>query len=374
MTYAIRCTGPLSLILVSLLTLFGLGCDEHSADEGAGGAAGIPGTGGSGGSIPPAVDFLPQPAPVDPQDVPLEDARRTNCTVVEDAYGPYDRLPFEKTVFFYDEVGRLTASEFDAGANGTLERTTRRIIDGQGRLILEEVDEGGEGIPDLRFMLEYDDAGRLSAQEQDSDGDGYPDVRREFSYGPDERLISEAVYGQPDGVLLERTMYTYGNADAPVLVEHFQGPMQTLSWRLDSVYDALGRPVERVLFENSNSETQRSTTGYDDAERLSREELDVDGDGTLDARIIRRYDAWNRLNSVETDVSADDLIEVRVTYRWESDLLSAVESDTDGDGTLNESRTYLYDDRGRILRKVRDRDASDMLGGERWEYTYHCVP
>ena len=159
-----------------------------------------------------------------------------------------------------------------------------------------------------------------------------PDVRREFGYGPTGQLILESVYSQPDGTLLERPIRM--ERRGPPLVEHFQGPSQSLSWRLDSLYDDLGRPVERVLLENGDGTTQRSTMRYDEQAKHSFEELDVDGDGTLDARIARQYDAWNRLLVVETDVGADDLIEVRVDYTWDNDLLSAVESDTDGDGVI----------------------------------------
>ena len=119
------------------------------------------------------MDFVPQPAPTDPQDVPLEDTRRINCTVVEDAYGPYDRLPFEKTVFFYDEAGQI---RHRSSMRAQMEVSKGRRVGSstvRGDSFSKKWMRAGR-IPDLRFMLEYDDAGRVSVQEQDSDGDSYP--------------------------------------------------------------------------------------------------------------------------------------------------------------------------------------------------------
>ena len=164
------------------------------------------------------------------------------------------------------------------------------------------------------------DTGRVEtapcAVEWDYALDGSVNYRKTFDYGPEGRLVAERWDQRADGVYERERFYHYG-ADGVEIEER---------WDLDGDGEPDGAFVGGLEGLESvpngvGDETVR-WFAYDRDGRVRLEELDVDGDGLVDARAIYVYDRDDRLEYKEWDGGADGTVEWRGRYVydcWESD-------------------------------------------------------
>lgn len=177
-----------------------------------------------------------------------------------------------------------------------------------------EVDDDGDGSVDSWVTNVYDEAGLLVSSETDRDANGAADERRTYSY-----LAGD------------------GRFEAT----------ESLDADLDGTMD----------------QTTKVTTFLDDAGRVTREETDVGGDGSVELRRTFAYDESGRLTVVEDDLGADGSIDGRMTvsrYRPDGQAVT-IEIDENADGILDVRLTYTYDEAGFVVMETFDRGRDDTI-------------
>ena len=144
--------------------------------------------------------------------------------------------------------------------------------------------------------------------------------------------------------------------------------LNTLFWCCSLVIctslSAQGTCTELTMFsliingEPSNSQTKRT---YDENGNELTSDLDSDGDGTIDFRLVRTYDENGNLLALEEDSDGDGPggIDFRLvgTYDENGNLLT-LEQDSDGDGpgAIDSRDTRTYDENGNLLTLEKDSD------------------
>ncbi len=76
-----------------------------------------------------------------------------------------DAVAIEKTTYFYGTNGLVDRLERDAGADGSVESSTRFYYE-DGRLAIREYDDDLDQVPDLRRTTTFDTQGRYAGFEQ----------------------------------------------------------------------------------------------------------------------------------------------------------------------------------------------------------------
>lgn len=240
----------------------------------------------------------------------------------------------------YDARGRITRYEEDSldGAGNVLTHEVDEVTyDQQGRLATQVHSEYSGGVLDSKFRSTsgYDKQGNQVEIEfaLDLDGDGSTDL-----------LQTQSATYSPAGRLVDLTIITYdgGTTSAPV----------SSTSTSHSTYDSQGRLVSSVdEFDSDGDGTvdlvSRQSTTYDSQGRRSTtvSEVDTDGDGTVDSTFTTThgYDSKGRLSTVDstaTGTTGDLTFRSLVTMTYESrtTVVTTIETDVDGDGTVD--RTY----------------------------------
>jgi hypothetical protein len=187
----------------------------------------------------------------------------------------------------HDAAGHLTGKRYDAGWDGTVDKTWEFETNAAGQVVHEGQDQDLDGIIDATTTYEWDDAGHLLEERWDYNADGATDYQRSFAYDADGRRISEVVDDDGDGRANRSTTWTY----AP---------------------DG----------------------------RLQRVEIDQDGDGQADSRAVHRYEAC-QLREVETTDSSG--VRSLETWTWTPEgRVAQVESDWNSDGVTDARSWYDY--------------------------------
>ena len=318
----------------------------------------------------------------------------------EDALGNRKR-------YQYDEQGRVTGVLIGSGQDLALDMAVSysisesgsqtQMTDGNGNMrrdteshagltvLCEDIGLDGEM---LRLSSEYDEKGRKTS-------DTYSDGSRiQYTYDQYDRLVSREYtdlhnvsesttaytytqYGEPETVTytpaggpavtkayqydtcgrITRETSTYGN-DAPSVVEYVydsRGRVSTLKYPsqaagisgLSYEYDTLGR-ISKIKTYQGNDTVRRYT--YGPFGRISFTRDYVIGTNSF-LKTVYGYDSIGRVVSKEVKKnSTSDLIE---SYEVEYDKLDRITELTrmvdNGGDSIYETRTYVYDDHGRLI-------------------------
>ncbi|MEW4454562.1 RHS repeat-associated core domain-containing protein [Bremerella sp. JC817] len=289
--------------------------------------------------------------------------------------------------FTYDNLGRNTSTKHDLAALG-FDVMIDEAYDALGRRtsLAAEID----GTDDLINNYAYDYYNRMTQVTQSAQvgGNAVAEKRVDFAYdAEDEGLFTSiARYADLAGMdLVATTTYGYDNADQITSITHTDGSSSTLAGytyaydegnRLTafSVYgysaedadygyddtdqltgaDRTGTTDDELYTydENGNRTGGGYSTGdnnqllsdgtfnftYDDEGNLTQRTSIADGSYT-----VYEYDYRNRLVSV-TDYNASDVKQQKMEYAYDfANRLIGRELDSNGDGTVDESGTFIYD-------------------------------
>jgi hypothetical protein len=211
-----------------------------------------------------------------------------------------------------------------------------------------------------RNVYEYNAAGALTVLDVDNTGDGTFNYREYRSYNDKNQLVTLERDDSADGSINRLTYYVR---------DHNQGG-RLLYYLHDSNIAATGGPVWeyqwRYAYENG---------------LIVTEERDNDITPAVDnifERRVRIYDSNDRLIQYEFDRSADTTINYRDvrTYNDDGQLIQQDIEDRRNpvatvDGTLTLILALDYDDDGRLVQRLFDRDA-DGVFDEREDRIYDC--
>ncbi|RMH95206.1 MAG: hypothetical protein D6681_13250 [Calditrichaeota bacterium] len=233
------------------------------------------------------------------------------CAALHD--GNRDQVYEDRTVFRYNDQGRVVEQDIDETNDGAVDERVLFIYDDRGRVLRRETrNAANELLEVLRYS--YDDVGRILRETIDDGGDGQVDLQTEYSYQENGRLE------------LRRTFR--GKSKRPESIER--------------VYrDAGGKELRTEMDWNGDGHIDSvQESRYDASGHVIRWELDNDGDGRIDRLTLFRYDkSGNRLEKKRMDSAGKPLRVTRYYYDKNGNLYGEIEKDlTDG----SEIRTF-YD-------------------------------
>jgi hypothetical protein len=111
------------------------------------------------------------------------------------------------TVDTYDADGNRLTSEFDAGADGTVDARLTNTYDADGNMLTRESDDDADGTVDRRFTYTDDDDGNRLSEEWDTDANGTVDERYTFTYDDDGNRLTREWDIAADGTVDSRCTY-----------------------------------------------------------------------------------------------------------------------------------------------------------------------
>lgn len=266
---------------------------------------------GPGGSCTPAPS-VPQTGTASPavQSGPeeaLSDAKHPG-PCLEESFDGSGTLSSRAT-YHYDSAGRLLREEHDGGGgaagapDGHPDFVTDYVYDAAGLLLRKSLDVGGNGSVNKVASYTYDDQGRQAREEIDWLGgfpDGTVDMTTRTEYDAQGRKVRELRGGAEPG-MIQVTVFGYDAAGHLVLEETDEGADDSVEGRVRHELDAQGRAVTKVeerlgaTAGPSGRLMRRWTYVYDARGRRVREQLDADGDGTVDFVEKHEHDAVGNL-------------------------------------------------------------------------------
>lgn len=314
------------------------------------------------------LEFFPGADPILPGVDRVFAVARARCQIVVERFNGQTDMVIDRLVWTYDQVGNLTLSEYDAGANGSIERRISRSFMGPDQMIREEDDADGDGVPDTRVLVMYETDGRVVAL-HDGDGDGMPERRSEVSY-QDGRPIAQTWFDIETGLRQSQITYEYDDTGRPVSSERYEGVSESPSDRTTWSYDLRGRLLELGQDIGVDGQIEhRVSYRYDDAER-TREGDTLDENGTLRGRVSERFDDQNRLLERIIDIGADGEYEQTSGYAYDGLRLSRFdERSADGTGLSTE---YTYTSAGYLERAAQTRLEDPSAVDEVRNFTHYC--
>ncbi|WP_233198707.1 MULTISPECIES: RHS repeat-associated core domain-containing protein [Pirellulaceae] len=309
--------------------------------------------------------------------------------------------PAATYTFTYDNLGRNTSTTHDLAALG-FDVVIDEAYDALGRRtsLAAEID----GTDDLINTYSYDYLNRMTqvTQASQSGGNAVTEKRVDFAYDAEDKgqFTSITRYADLTGTeLVATSTYGYDAADRLTSLTHADGGSSTLAgytWAYDegnrlTAFTVYGYSAEDATYSYDDTDQltgadrsgissdesytydengNRTNTGYSTGtnnQLLSDGTYNYtfDAEGNLTQRTsiadgsyaVYEWDYRNHLISV-TDYDASDVKQQKVEYVYDySNRMIGREHDTDGDGTVDTSGTFVYDGNQIIL--VLD-DAGDV--------------
>jgi len=301
----------------------------------------------------------------------------------------------------FDAEGRRVGTEHDADADGVADSTTKSGYDELGCEVLFERDDDADGRPEFGATVECDLDGNPTRRTEDTGVDGVPDRVLTDTYDAYGRLLRSGDDTNADGTDDRITTYEL-DADGRVLRELFDDDGNGLPNRINAyAYDAAGHLVLTQRDTNGDAAfDERTTYEYDGAGRQQRILYDTNADGTADSITTYEYDAAGNRNRILADLDADGTPDEETRYSYDAaghEIRSAWDQDLDGtperiirqeyDAAGNRTRwtheylgaivrddAYQYDARGNLVRSESDTDGDGTIdeittyayGGDGW--------
>lgn len=238
--------------------------------------------------------------------------------------------PRAQRVVTFDPEGAVQTLE-QPGQDGTTARTSWSY-DEAGRMTRVDFEAGGDRSTQV---CEYDDRGRLVREEVRTEGTGERAPATVYSYTADglRTSVRDVSHLKVDAFAVEGTETLYGGPGAATIATRYDAADQPAEVRFE---DAAGRLIRRVVFVR------------DDAGRLVSEEMQPGAslpefEPVLDAHGARERDAMASL--------------LATVFRWKTiysyDAQGRVSERTRLHGGLGEERTrFEYDERGNPIDEI----------------------
>jgi YD repeat-containing protein len=169
---------------------------------------------------------------------------------------------------------------------------------------------------DLGLVHTFDDHGNLIIKEQDSDNDGVAERRWTYTYEPHtNKLLSEFHDGDADGNNDELWYYTYHRDGHLSSREYDHDANGTIDSRWRYAHDADGKLISEEWIQSGRTgEARIVTTYFYEGEFLVAEYEDIGGDGFVENTIVFEYDNDGRLIAEVVDVGNDGYVDNRKVF------------------------------------------------------------
>ena len=161
--------------------------------------------------------------------------------------------------WFYDNLGRLIEEDYDS-TNNALDFTADYVFDLVGNRLTKTVDQGRDAVVDEVITYEYDLNDRLLTESLDSDVPQANGVDQTTTYGYDQtRQTSKTVWQGTDtdpqtGTRLSETAYGYNLQGRMSKVEIDSDGNGDLESRIEYEYDNSGIRVAQTVTEDSDND------------------------------------------------------------------------------------------------------------------------
>lgn len=115
-------------------------------------------------------------------------------------------------------------------------------------------------------------------------------------------------------------------------------------------------------YTNDGTDDAITTYGYDDNGNLTTRNVDTDFDGGIDGTVVNTYNESNQHSTMSLSATNEGLLVREVyTYNQQGKPLTTTVDDsvngaqnTNADGTIDNTTTYVYNDDGTLKEKIRD--------------------
>lgn len=248
--------------------------------------------------------------------------------------------------------------ERDDGADDSIDSSSEQQYDERAQRILSSRDDNGDGEPNSIRSFEYDEHGHRVRFESDSDGDGEPDRITRQVYDENGDLTRTEQDRDGDGDVDSIATTSYDDIGRVLRVEEDDNNNGTPNRIVTYWYDDDARQNGSLEDEDGDGFTDKSTTNFlDENGYLVRREVDLGDDGTVNAREAYEYDARGNRIRWERDRDADGELDDIALYEYNEMCLRTYQENQEGDGTVENTTTTVYDDAGRRLSRSTDSDA-----------------
>jgi len=165
--------------------------------------------------------------------------------------------------------------------------------------------------------------------------------------GPCVKAGDKEADGEPDWVL-NRVYNRHGNVIREV---HDQGAYGRADAIIEYEYEDQ-KLVRRIKDGDADGSTDEIVTyNYDDEGRRTEEAVDADADGNDEKTTRLAYEDGKQVRKTVDYGTVGQKANGVWTYEYDGDRLVREKWDQDGDGTVDETTVYGYDDQGRLVRE-----------------------
>lgn len=287
----------------------------------------------------------------------------------------------------YDENGRILSHHVDNGNDGIVNKIKLYTYDDFGNILTFSHDDLGDG----RFIVEsytynhfnkilthivesndirvfhivntYDNQGNRITSSKDFNGDGVFDRKLTSIFDANGNILISSRDDAIDGIIESNTTYTYDNNN------------NILTKRVDNLSDGSIEVIRIYTYDNNNNILTYSDdyggteyvdflhiNEYDDRGNLILKATDSDGDGngTVLIRNTYTYDENNNRLSISLFSMNGNHYNAYTSYN-DKDLPIQIDTDINGDGSINAVTTFMYDEDNKLLMRSIDNDLDGTI-------------
>jgi len=186
-----------------------------------------------------------------------------------------------------------------------------------------------------------------------------PERMRRFTYDSNYHLIITTIDVNNDGIIDDRGVHTYTN-----------GKLTRLMWdsgaEHNSTYNAQGNLATfTIAFPGINNIVEKDTYFYNHLEQAIKIESDTNGDGTIDKIVTNSYDNNGNLTVMDMNkinFPGDTIIDIRITNTYNNDNKILTQStDIGADSNIESIMTATYDSNGNMKMAEMDEDNDGLV-------------
>jgi len=224
-----------------------------------------------------------------------------------------------KTTYTYDSHGYLIQERHDHDMDDIIDRTTNYAYDAQGNLIEKSyMGAGIDGLDIETYTNIYHTDGYLTEVRIDQNSDGTDNKILLYNIKGD--LVEEGIDREGDGFIETINTYTNTYDTEGNLIEILIDLGSSGTANEIRSYDTDRNLIEIKYDWTEDGHIDRIFAyEYDSHNHLTKEKFDMDGDGTYDESdtYINSYDTYGNLIEVQTDVYSDNIVDATGIYTYQ---------------------------------------------------------